>query len=435
MNTAPALLCCAACLLGSAAAMAGTWTPARTLEGPFAVSSPPVAPLVVMNGAGHALLAWNATGVVRYAERLKGAAWLPTRALAGANTGAGPVAVALGNNEVAAIAWTTVATRYVPSKLMVSLRAPGSAFGTASEVAPGTGVFDLRLGVACDGSVTLLWNDMNGIYTSGRVGTGGTGSFPLCDGLPGSGAWGAAMPISAAAVGASLPDLAINDAGAALAVWQEGAGGNPSTISAALRPAGGAWQPAQTVSRPTALTTWNPKPGLDAAGNAAVGWLEGNHMVVARRPSAGAWGTPATVSGTQNVYYPALAMSAAGDLLAAWLTLDASNIGAVWKSTAPAGAPWSAPARLSAASENADWPSAAYAADGSVAVVGWVDDGSNTARASVSTGASWTRSNLGAGWWGGTVPVAAGGGAAAAGYAQPTAGNPNSAKLLARTWQ
>jgi hypothetical protein len=70
-----------------------------------------------------------------------------------------------------------------------------------------------------------------------------------------------------------------------------------------------------------------------------------------------------------------------------------------------------------------------------VAVVGWVNDASNSARAAVRTGSTWTRSTLGAGWWGGTVAVAAGGGAAAAAFAQPNAGNPNSVRLMGRTWQ
>jgi hypothetical protein len=62
-----------------------------------------------------------------------------------------------------------------------------------------------------------------------------------------------------------------------------------------------------------ACPTWpsNPKPGHGAAGNAAVGWLDGCRMVVARRPASGAWGMPVLQSGMQSVYYPALAMSAA----------------------------------------------------------------------------------------------------------------------------
>jgi hypothetical protein len=415
-------------------AAAGTWGATRTLQGPFAVSSLPAAPLVAMNGAGSALLAWNATGNVRYAERPAGAAWQASRPVPGASTGAGPVAVAIGNNDAAAIAFTTVATRYVPSKLMLTLRAPGAAaFGAAIEPVPGASAGDIRLGVACDGSVTLLWQDAVGIHATALPGTGATAG--ACNGQPGSGPWTQPELLSGAGVGAGLADLVVNDAGAALAVWQQGAPGAPTSIGAAVRPAGAAWLAEETVSAPTGLPTWNPKPGIDAAGNVAVGYLDGLHMVVARRPVAGAWAAPVLVSGTQNAYYPALAMSASGDVLAAWLALDASNIGSVWQRQSPAGAAWGTATRLSAAAESADWPSAALSGDGSVAVVGWTDNNSNSARASVRTAGAWQRKNLGSGYWSGSVPVAAGWAAAVAGWTAPTAGNPNSARLVARSWQ
>jgi len=424
-------------LLAAALALpvaAGSWGATRTLQGPFAVSSLPAAPLVAMNGTGHALLAWNATGNVRFAERLAGATWQPSRGVPGAASGAGPVAVAIGNNEVAAVAFATVATRYVPSQLLISLRAPGaSAFGTAIEPVPGASAGDIRLGVACDGSVTLLWQDAVGIHTTMLPGTGGTGGS--CNGQPGSGPWTPPELLSGAGVGAALADLVVNDAGAALAVWQQGAPGAPTSIAAAVRPASAGWLAAQTVSLPSGLPTWNAKPGIDAAGNMAVGYLDGQSMVVARRPVAGAWAAPVLVSGTQTVYYPALAMSATGDVLAAWLALDASNIGSVWQRPLPAGASWGSATRLSAAAESADWPTAALSGDGSVAVVGWTDNNSNSARASVRTAGAWQRNNLGGGYWSGPVPVAAGSGAAVAGWTAPTGGNPNSARLLARSWQ
>lgn len=428
--------CVAAALLGLSGmtpAMAGSWSPLHTLQGPFAVASLPESPRVAMNGNGHALLAWNGTGDVRFAERVKGSAWQPARLVPGGALGAGPVAVAIGGSEAAAIGFVTAATRYTPAKLMLTWRAAGASFGAAVEAVPGAVAGDLRLGLDCDGSITLLWSNAVGVYTSVLAGTGA--SAGACDGQPGSGAWAAPTLLSGAGAGAALADLAVNDAGAALAVWQEGAPGNPAAVAAAYRPAAGTWQAAQTVSAPTGRATWNPKPGLDAAGNAAVGYLDGNSMVVATRPAAGTWAAPVLISGAQSVYYPALAMNAAGDLVAAWLSLDAANVGAVWSSEAAAGAAWSAPLRLSARAESADWPSVAFAADGSLAVVAWTDDNTNTAKAAVHTAGGWTRSNLGSGYWAGTVPVAAGGGAAVAGWTTPTAGNPNSAKLVARTWQ
>jgi hypothetical protein len=420
-------------LVAAFAAQAGGWTPAKTLEGPFAAASPPTAPLVAVNANGHAMYAWNATGAVRFAERLKGADWSASRAVPGGGNGAGPVALAIGDNEVAAIAYTTVATRYDPQHLKVSLRLPGGGYGPAVEPVPGAVAGDIRLGVACDGSVTLVWVNGTGVWASQLAGVPGVGA---CDGTPGPGPWSTAQLISNGHVGAALPELAHTASGAALATWQEGAAGNPSSVAAAWRPAGGAWQPAQTISGPTARPTWNPKPALDAAGNAAVGYLDGNSMVVVKRQATGAWSAPVVVSGTQTVNYPALAMSGAGDLLAAWLTIDpGTGVGAVWRSLAPAGTTWPGPTRVSARSDSADGPTAAFAPDGSVALVGWTDDATNTSRVAVYSAGTWVRQALGAGWWGSPVAVAAGGGVAAAGWPRPSSGNPNAAKLMGRTWQ
>jgi len=45
------------------------------------------------------------------------------------------------------------------------------------------------------------------------------------------------------------------------------------------------------------------------------------------------------------------------------------------------------------------------------------------------------KASIGAGWWGGTVPVAAGGGIVAATWAAVAIpGNPNSAKLMAKIY-
>lgn len=420
-------------LLGAAtAARAGTWGPTRLLQAPFATASLPESPLLAMNAQAHALYAWAPTGVLRTADRAAAGGWTAAVPVPGAANVGGPIGVALGRNEVAAVAWVTAATRYDPALLRVALRAPGATvFGSAMTVATVSFAGDVRLAVACDGTVTVVWSDAGGVQAAALPGVpGATG----CTGLPGAGPWTAAVPLSGTGVGAALPDLASNDDGAALAVWQEGTAGYPTAIRAAFRPAGGAWGPAETASADTGASTWNAKPGLDAAGHAAVGYLQGTTMVVVRRPVTGGWSAPEAVSGTQTAAYPALAMSAGGDVLAAWMSYDAAQVGAVWHSLAPAGAAFAAPARLSTRNENADWPSAAFAADGSTAIVGWTDDYTNGARAAVFSQGRWTRSTLGGGYWAGVVRVGAGTQAAAAGWAVPTAGNPNSASLMGRYW-
>jgi hypothetical protein len=88
----------------------------------------------------------------------------------------------------------------------------------------------------------------------------------------------------------------VNNGGAALAVWQEGASNNPTAIYAAYRSVDGAWQAPQQVSAGTGLATWNPKPGLDAQGNATVGYLDGTAMWVASSSAGGVWTVPTALS-------------------------------------------------------------------------------------------------------------------------------------------
>ena len=421
-------------LLGllNAPALAGTWDTPHLLAGPLAVSSLPEPPLVAMNRHGHALMAWASTGNVRFADKAAGAAWRPSRNLTGAQSN-GVLALALGPNEVAAVAFATVATRYEPSRMKLALRLPKGGFSVPVEPVPGVQPGSLQLGVACDGSITLLWTDATAVWASRLAGTPGPGR---CDGLPGPGPWSPAVRLSTGPAGtASLAALATNEAGAALAVWQEGPAGLPSAIVAAQQGPEGQWQAAQTISAGSGEPTWNPKPGLDQNGQAAVGYLDGNRMMVTQKPADGAWSVPENLSGAETVYYPALAMGGQGQLLAAWLSYDVNNIGTVSARLRPAGSGWAPAQRLSRPAENAAWPSAALDDRGSLAVVGWTDDQRNTVQAAVSRGKGWQRSLLDSGYWNGLVPVAAGGGRAAAGWTRPAPGNPNSASLLGSTWE
>ena len=416
----PRLAGLALLLAASAAdpAMAGAWSKTRTLQATFAASSPPDPPILMTNSQGHTVAAWNAVGYISYAEHRKGQPWTRSSTVVRGATG-NAVGVAIGPDETTAIAWTTVATRYVPSKLLVSVREPGSSFATPAEIAPGVWVWYLKLGIAADGAVTLVWNDGGKVYASER---------------PRGGPWSSPLPISTGAA-PSLPDLAVNAAGAALAVWQEGALGNPSQITAAYRPAGGAWQAAAPVSTGIGASTWNPKPGLDAAGNAAVAYLENSAMMYAYRPAAGTWTAPEALAAT-GAGYPALAMNAAGDVVAAWQSVDAQGNTQVKARTKLAGAAWTAPLRLSGALETPGWPSAGFSDDGQ-AIVGWVNDAGQTANASVRNpvDASWHRRALGTGWWGSQVPVSAGGGSLGTGWAMPYLTNPNAATLVGKIFE
>jgi len=396
------------------AAVAAPWRAPHLLEGPFAVSSPPDAPLVAENPAGHAVAVWSAASGARYADKVPGRGWGASHPVPGGTDSAGFVAVGLSDSDVTAIAYLTVATELTPSRLVVSARAGAGRFSAPATVATPRLASDLHLAVGPGGALTVLWSEGGEIKAAHEAA---------------GGAW-VTTRLSSAASTAWLPDLASNESGEVLAAWQEGAGYQPTAIHAARMAADGTWSTEERVSPANGHPAWNPKPGLDAAGGAAIGWLDANTMVVARAPASGGWLTPEAISGSQGVHYPALSMDAGGDIVAAWQALDASNKGSIWSRLSPAGGGWQAATRLSAQAEDTAWPVASYARSGGLAVVSWTDDATNRARVATLAAATWRRSTLGDGWWMGVVPVATGSAGAVAGWARPHAFNPNAADLL-----
>ncbi|MBK7976293.1 MAG: hypothetical protein IPK07_24500 [Deltaproteobacteria bacterium] len=105
----------------------GSWSVLKTLGGPPSVS------LAARAGAGvrerqrpHAR-GVDATGIVRYAERSKGAAWSLSKPVVLNAIGQFPVA-AIGDDDTVAVAWVTVATEFTPAYVVATVRAPGGSF-------------------------------------------------------------------------------------------------------------------------------------------------------------------------------------------------------------------------------------------------------------------------------------------------------------------
>lgn len=396
----------------AAAASAGTWGATATLYGPFAVSSPPIAPALAVNASGHSLVAWDATGDIRYAWRLAGQRW--SRDVHVPQAYGQDVAVALGTDGTAAIGWVTVATEFTPAEVMVSICPPGAACPAGTSISVGGGA-ELDLGVAADGSVVLAWTDAAGVAFAEH---------------PAGGAWTA--PIHLGAGGA--PSLDVNDGGDVVVAWDSGDSALPG-VAATVRAAGAA-----AFEAPASLAAggWGPEAGIDAAGGAWVGFVDGTSMAVVGRGVAG-WGAEDLVSGPAQVAsWPALAVDDAGEVAAVWQVYDAATGGtAVWASV-NRGA-WTAPQRLSARTEAPGWPAAAWSGDGARLAVAWTDDAAGRARTVIldatAGGTTWSKTSPGAASWGSTIAVDAGGPTVTVAWTPQSPANPNSATIVARANQ
>jgi len=235
------------------------------------------------------------------------------------------------------------------------------------------------------------------------------------------GEWSAARIVSAGCSGSvSAARLATNAAGTAAAIWQCDVGG-PSTIQAAIRPAGHSWSPALNLSAPGAAAG-APQVALDAGGDAAAVWKRndgttdriqasyrradgawtppgyistgfGNYPQVAidssgdavavwqtddgrveasQSSSTGAWGAPKTLSNGGTSWYPRVALDSAGDAIAVWSRQTPGLVAEA--AIRPAGGSWGRPENLSSPSDDAFGPQVAVGRGGAAVVI-WADAG------------------------------------------------------------
>jgi hypothetical protein len=192
----------------------------------------------------------------------------------------------------------------------------------------------------------------------------------------GSGGWGSPLIVSSSADEASLPQVALDSHGDAVAVWLSLSGGGEYSIEASTRSGiAGAWQAPVTLRKLGAMTAMDPRPDLavNSQGDAVVVWerLAGAEDLVetASRPAGGSWQPPETLSTeAENLHAAEVGIDAAGEATAVWeekgldVRIDAAD--------KPASGKWQPPAAISQEGANANEPRLAVAANGD-AVAAW----------------------------------------------------------------
>jgi hypothetical protein len=183
--------------------------------------------------------------------------------------------------------------------------------------------------------------------------------------------WLAPQDISDPNHSIEFPEVAVDAAGNAIAVWPRNDGGK-NIVEVAERPAGGEWSEPVVVSDPTGEEEpTNAHIGLDSAGNAVAVWStfdSGFVIRTATRPAGSEWSDPEDLSPVTG-HTPQLAMNAAGDAVAVWNGFNGTDY-VTWAATRPAGGDWSAPADLEIPGEgDAFYPQVSIDADGDAIAV------------------------------------------------------------------
>jgi hypothetical protein len=170
----------------------------------------------------------------------------------------------------------------------------------------------------------------------------------------------------------SMPVVAVDSRGNAVALWRRIEDGLHSRIQESFRPAGGDWGPVQQLTAADESAAY-PRLAVDASGVFVATWENGlasSVVDVARAPAGGQFGPAQTVSGP-DALESNLAVNANGDAAVTWVAAPPHlpPISFVQAVTAPAGGSFGPPQSLSPNSDNAEGPAPAVAPDGRATVV------------------------------------------------------------------
>lgn len=192
---------------------------------------------------------------------------------------------------------------------------------------------------------------------------------------PVDGEWSAPDELSDPSQNSQSPQLAMNEAGDAVAGWTVVGGG----IQAAVRPAGSDWSPRQDVS---ATEGGTPALAIDSSANGFALW-QGNGsaekvLQVAMRPPGGSWSAPEDLSDEATTFQSYdLDANAAVGVVATWTRSPSATSHEVQAAVRPSGGSWSAPEEISTPAENSGLPQLGFDAEGNAIVIWGREEASN----------------------------------------------------------
>ncbi|RYB95084.1 PKD domain-containing protein [Nocardioides oleivorans] len=360
-----AVLACSIALAAAAAVVpvagaAETWLPAVDLSRLDVTGS---GADVAVDQAGNTTVSWlqqdNGSYRVQVATRPAGQAWTDPVTLSPPGQSATSPQVVAGGDRVTVV-WTWPDAGYY--RTQSSTRTSGGGWSPAESISlPGGSAIDARVAVDASGQVTATWLRYDGSNFRAQASTRAL-----------TGTWSAPTTLSDPGQDASTPDVAVNAAGTAVAVWGR-FDGTHSRIQQSTRSTSGDW------SIPTAISD----PGLSASSPQVVGSDAGEFTVTWRmqvagvyraqsssRPAGGSWSVPATLSAADAGLNtaPELAVDDTGTLTAVWVARVANDFRVQSSRRQPQGA-WSSPENLSPPAVTPETPSVTAGPQGITTVV------------------------------------------------------------------
>jgi hypothetical protein len=306
------------------------------------------------------------------AEALAAPPWQPTAEVGGVGVEAPRVAIDEAGDAV--VVWEDNAAERTTVK--TATRGPEGTWSRPHELGPG---FEPEVALDPGGRAVVVWAGVRGIEAAVQAAGGN---------------WSKRAVVSPE-VFALGPDVAIDDAGEAIAIWH-GADPRNSIVQVATLKPGQAWSAGRKLSS-GGRNAVAPRIAVDPAGAAVAVWRrrDGHRSIVeaATRTAAGAWSGPAALSAAgENAVEPEVAIGPAGEAVAIWKRFDGAHA-IVQSDSRNVGTRWSRPVDLSRPGRNAEEPEVAIDPGGEAVAVWERFDGrwDRIQSASRRPGGSWSK--------------------------------------------
>jgi hypothetical protein len=286
------------------------------------------------------------------------AAWLPPVDISTVGSDATEPEVAVDSAGDVVVVWRRLdGANYV---IETAERPAGGTWSAPLQLsAGGQNAETPQLAVDAAGDAVAVWSRSNG-----------SNYIVQCATMAAGGGWGAPLELSAPGADAKAPQVAVDGTGRLVAVWSRSTGPSTAVVQSATGVPGGAWSGQVDLS--TSGRNDQPQIAVDLRGDAAAVWrhYEAGLTLIqsAVRPSGGAWEPPLPVSPSSGTAErPHVALDATGRAVAVWRR-DGGAGYLVESAQRPAGS-WLPPVPLSASEGNAEAPQVAVNATGNAVAV------------------------------------------------------------------
>lgn len=296
---------------------AGGWGPVEILDGDE--STPSLNVRLAINAQGDAIATWRQEQDGSFAYNIRASRYVPGTGWQGAQRIeqlAQPVSEprpAMAPDGTAMVAWGQSNGDTFHVTAATSGRSGGWSAPVTLDAANGS-AGDAAVAASADGSFMAIWTQPGAfIEVWARRFRPGTG-------------WEAAARVDAAPNGTLRPTVAMDASGRAIALWVQNGASDLDVWSARHVPGSG-WSAPQAVEN-LPRDADGPQVAIDAAGNAIAVWHQretgGSTAWSARLPAGGSWGSVRRLgsSGNADIDFPVLALGANGGGIAAWTQDD-----------------------------------------------------------------------------------------------------------------